>query len=145
MQLSFPPTHKKKSLEDHLYFTLKDIFHNCDIYQHCMRANSFNGKLTGDIYYEDRTETFQYQPVLQSAEFVDTVCQWLDIIKPSHFDLQCNQTPPTTHPEEWFCLSFDEWWNGFEDLRCLMNQRRIDLMEQQQVQPPPQQQKKLEI
>jgi len=49
---------KKKSLEDNIYFTLRDIFWNCDSPDTCFEANYFNGRLTNNICFEERTERF---------------------------------------------------------------------------------------
>ena len=47
---------KKLSLEDNVYFTLRDIFLNYGYSYDMLRANDFNDKLTNNICYENRIE-----------------------------------------------------------------------------------------
>jgi len=54
---------KSKSLEDNVYFTLRDIFWNGGPVD-CFTANYFNGILTNDISFEDRCNNFRYANVL---------------------------------------------------------------------------------
>jgi hypothetical protein len=55
---------KKNSLEDCLYFTLRDIFGNAESAVTLMEANAFNRKLTNGVCYEARTPEFQYTNIL---------------------------------------------------------------------------------
>ena len=43
---------KSKSLEDNVYFTLRDIFNNVSGFDNCMEANVFNDALTNGISYQ---------------------------------------------------------------------------------------------
>ena len=67
---------KKKSLEDNVYFTLRDIFANADSADTIMEANYFNGRLTGCICFEERTERFQYSNELHQKDYVERLQRW---------------------------------------------------------------------
>jgi hypothetical protein len=69
---------KSKSLEDNIYFTLRDIFWNGNV-DDCMQANGFNGVLTNNICFEDRTEHFAYSTILHDANsnFAARLLAWL--------------------------------------------------------------------
>jgi hypothetical protein len=58
---------KRKSLEDNVYFTLRDIFWNGEV-DDLMTANHFNGILTNNICYEDRSKNFNYANILYDYE-----------------------------------------------------------------------------
>ena len=77
---------KKFSLEDNVYFTLRDIFLNADSLDTCLEANSFNQKLTNGIYFEERTDDFTYTNVLNSPEYLSRLVRWLEAINEYYFD-----------------------------------------------------------
>ena len=54
---------KSKSLEDNVYFTLRDIFWNGSP-DDCFSANHFNSLLTNGVSFEERGENFRYTNVL---------------------------------------------------------------------------------
>ena len=74
---------KSLSLEDNVYFTLRDIFMNAGSADDAIECNQFNIQLTNDIGFEDRTDTFTYTNVLQDKAFVEGLVKWLCAIKPS--------------------------------------------------------------
>ena len=74
---------KTLSLEDNVYFTLRDIFMNAENCDDAIECNQFNSKLTKGIGYEERTDTFTYANVLQDKDFVEELIQWLNQTKPS--------------------------------------------------------------
>ena len=51
LYLNHPNDWKTKSLEDNIYFTMRDIFVNIDDFQFAMEANMFNDKLTNGVVY----------------------------------------------------------------------------------------------
>ena len=61
---------KNKSLEDNVYFTLRDIFANVSELDYCMEANGFNTKLTNSISYEERTIDFTYTNVINDKIYI---------------------------------------------------------------------------
>lgn len=77
-----PHTLKLSSLEDNVYFTLRDIFMNVKSADLALECNAFNAQLTNGIAYEDRSADFTYTNVLQDKAFVQKLLKWLDNIKP---------------------------------------------------------------
>ena len=71
---------KSKSLEDNVYFTLRDIFLNISGVDYCMEANHFNSSLTGGIPYEERTEFFTYANSLNEKYYLSELIRWLNYI-----------------------------------------------------------------
>ena len=70
---------KTHSLEDNVYFTVRDIFMNAESPDLCIECNYFNAQLTQGISYEDRpaNQTFTYTNDLQDKAFVKELLQWL--------------------------------------------------------------------
>jgi hypothetical protein len=60
--LNYPNDFKNKSLEDNVYFTLRDIFWNGDSKQ-CTTANHYNS-IIANKPFEERNEEFRYENVL---------------------------------------------------------------------------------
>lgn len=60
---------KNKSLEDNIYFTLRDIFWNGEC-NDCLTANHFNRLLTNDLRFEDRTASFKYSNILNDYDSI---------------------------------------------------------------------------
>lgn len=74
---------KYRSLEDNVYFTLRDIFMNAASADDAIECNQFNIQLTNEICYEDRTDTFTYTDVLQDKAFVEGLVKWLNYTRPN--------------------------------------------------------------
>ena len=55
---------KKKSLNDNLYFTLRDVFWNTSSPDVCSLANCYNSMLSDNISFKERTNAFQYTNLL---------------------------------------------------------------------------------
>jgi hypothetical protein len=91
---------KNKSLEDNVYFTLRDIFANVSGLDYCMEANGFNTKLTNGISYEERTIDFTYIKKLQSGRFASCGGQ-LAASRPQSHSRPPGRRPP---PRRWVCV-----------------------------------------
>ena len=74
---------KYRSLEDNVYFTLRDIFMNAASADDAIECNQFNIQLTNEICYEDRTDTFTYTDVLHDKDFVEGLVKWLNYTRPN--------------------------------------------------------------
>lgn len=109
--------YKMKSLEDNVYFTLRDIFANCD-YDLIISANDLNGKLTNNIYFEDRDETFKYTNVLYEKDYVKKLLKWIMRFKKNYF--MFNEFEQDENKESETYMNLDDWWNQFEELRTLI-------------------------
>jgi hypothetical protein len=121
---------KHLSLEDNVYFTLRDIFSNGDTYDTIIHANNFNEKLTNDIRYEDRTPDFKYTNKLNEYGYVKLLKNWLNYIKKYHFDFYSFDNKERKCKREiifgtlkYNYMDFEVWWNQFNDLRRQVNER----------------------
>ena len=141
-----PHRFKSFSLEDNIYFTLRDVFANTFI---CSDKNIINidegialiNQLTNDICYEDRTEGFKYSNVLSDKAFVSSLLTWLDTIEPDRdfdFSDEVNEFEEENEVivKEDHCITIDEtkfqgyvfdyialdaWWEHLHDLKETLN------------------------
>lgn len=111
---------KQHSLEDNLYFTLRDIFWNCEDSVVCMIAKSYIMMLNGEIDYESRTDTFQYAKVLNKKYECYAIINWLSKIKLSWFEFE-NVEDIKNDENDKFIL-FDIWWKQFEKLKEMLRE-----------------------
>jgi len=112
---------KKKSLEDNIYFTLRDIFWNSNSADTCFEANSFNNRLTGGVYFEDRTDKFKYTNVLYEKDYVERLQRWLKYFSNYYFEFL--ELEEGEEIEYVAYMKFDDWWVHFEELRQLIDQQ----------------------
>jgi hypothetical protein len=124
--------YKNKSLEDNVYFTLRDIYMNCDNYETCMRAESYSGQLTEGIAFEDRTDAFEYTNVLHQAKYLNSLCKFLESLTPKYFAVKANDDfdPGMEYqaPKE-FDIPFDEWWNDLQQLKRVLDEHLESITE----------------
>jgi hypothetical protein len=123
---------KYKSLEDNVYFTLRDIFANVSGLDYCMEANGFNSKLTNGIYYEERTKDFTYTDVLNDKIYIKNLSNWLSYIKKCDFEFEAIADDADTEEKELYCdtrnlFKFDNWWVQFEELRILISTKAFEM------------------
>lgn len=114
---------KSKSLEDNVYFTLRDIFWNGDLYD-LMSANHFNGLLTNHISFEDRDEQFKYVNLLYdyNSNYTQDLYNWLIrltgynklISKASMFYFQEVEEDEVIDMEQY--MKYEDWWNQLQEL-----------------------------
>jgi hypothetical protein len=119
--LSNDNNYKNKSVEDNIYFTLRDIFWNGRECSEIMTANRFMSLLTDNISYDERDELFQYTNVVYDSKsnYTQNLYNWLlqftkiDISNPDGrkdylFDFM------DVLPEEEFNINkyikYDIWW-----------------------------------
>ena len=105
---------KKKSLEDNVYFTLRDIFANSESIYTCIEANNFNNCLTGGIYFEDRTKNFQYSNELYKKDYVERLQRWLKKFNFYYFEFEEPDEDEQIDMKEY--MKFDDWWVQFKEL-----------------------------
>jgi hypothetical protein len=111
---------KCMSLEDNVYFTLRDIFWNGDTRQ-CMTANHFNGLLTNNIYFEERHKNFEYSNLLYdyNSDFTQKLYNWLCLFKKiSMFDfLELEEGDPEVNDIDMdYYMKYDDWWDQLQEL-----------------------------
>ena len=132
LQLHNDNNFKSLSLEDNVYFTLRDIFLNISSIDYVMEANQLNSHLTGSISYEERESVFQYRDSLINIIFVRRLNQWLNFITPFDFDFEELDDKADDEEKEWYydmkrLIKFDDWWNQFEELKKLIKNRLKEL------------------
>lgn len=107
---------KKRSIEDNVYFTLRDIFVNAQSVHDIETANLYNSRLSDGICFEDRTPSFQYTNVLKNLDFLEDLIKWLKSLKKtSSFELT-NLELNSSDELNTMYINFDDWWIQFEDL-----------------------------
>lgn len=120
------------SLENNIYFTLRDIFVNISGIDYCMEANAFNNKLTDNICYEDRTLNFTYTNILDDDNYIDQLNSWLISISPYDFEYEQICNDPSDEEKEWYfnkdkLIKFNDWWLQFEELKKLIKIKKLHL------------------
>ena len=110
---------KLKSLEDNLYFTIREIFFNIESEFKVNKANDINSKLSNGISYEDRNDKFEYYKLINDSDFVKSISDFLNSIKQSDFTFPYDDVEDELDAEainaEYIC--FDIWWNQLEELK----------------------------
>jgi hypothetical protein len=110
---------KKKSLNDNVYFNLRDIFWNSMSADIVFQANNFNDKLSGGVLHEYRTDNFKYTNVLyEDNNYVYKLFKWLKKIDVHHFDFvepDCDEEIDMKN-----YMKFDDWWVQFSNLTNLI-------------------------
>lgn len=109
---------KKKSLEDNLYFTLRDIFWNCDSPDVCVKSCEYNSELSGSITYEERTDSFKYTNMLEQQTELLKILSWLERFTPAYFEFIELEDE---NKEEY--IVFDDWWKHFKELIQLLREK----------------------
>ena len=141
VELCNPHKFKSLSLEDNVYFTLRDIFMNAGSADDAIECNQFNIQLTNDIGYEDRTDTFTYTDILQDKAFVEGLVKWLNYTSPNldfffcdtideydDFNINCYTLTAT----KWYSgnkceyLRLDAWMENFNELKNILLPERLN-------------------
>jgi hypothetical protein len=114
---------KKKSFYDNVYFTLRDIFLNAESYDDVMSANLYNNELTGGVYFEDRTESFEYANLLDQKDFVERLQKSLNNLKKNEWFEFVHLEDDQTFDDEQNYMKLDDWWVQFEELKRLVEEQ----------------------
>ena len=126
---------KNTSLEDNVYFTLRDIFRNVSGIDYCLEATGFLDELTNGISYQERTIDFTYTNVLNDKKYIYRLNNWLSYIQKYNFEFEAfNDEDDDVEEKKWYfatsnliiLFKFDDWWLHFEELKILIRQR-LDL------------------
>jgi hypothetical protein len=88
LKLHNPNEFKQKSLEDNVYFTLRDIFLNYGIVDYVMRSNYFNSELSSNISFEERDIDFKYTDNLMDEKYLTNLIKFFKSIYPSEFEFE---------------------------------------------------------
>ena len=115
---------KTKSLEDNVYFTLRDIFINVSDFDNCIQSNVFNEKLTNNIYYEDRDDNFKYTNILNDDVYLYNLNKWLNNINETNFDFLEPSIDADEREKDLYYnvdlqnyIKFDSWIEQFNNLK----------------------------
>ena len=111
---------KNKSLEDNVYHTLRDIFANADEIQICFEVNSYNRQLTDGVYFEDRTEEFDYTNALYKENYVKRLIDYLSKFHPIYLKFEPELEPDLDMTKY---ITLDVWWEQFEQLKNLLKKQ----------------------
>lgn len=114
---------KKRSLEDNVYFTLRDIFCNANSFETINTANKFNSELTNNIFFEDRTSNFEYTKLLDNKEYLTKLIRFLKPFSVYWFEF-CKQDEQLDMNKY---IKFEDWWVQFEELLKLLDEKYINL------------------
>jgi hypothetical protein len=112
---------KQLSLEDNVYFTLRDIFLNADSADDVLRANDFNHKLTGGTCYGDRDEFFTYTNVLDDVKYLSQLVRWLSYFSIHYFEFEEVEPDEEINMDRY--IKFDDWWDEFVKLRNQLEEK----------------------
>jgi hypothetical protein len=119
---------KSKSLEDNVYFTLRDIFWNGEI-DDLMSANHFNGLLTNNVSFQERDERFEYANKLYdyNSDFTKKLYDWLSRLtgykrtsnnvnswKDSMFEFKEVEEDDDFDMARY--MKYDDWWDQLQVL-----------------------------
>jgi hypothetical protein len=117
---------KTHSLEDRVYFTVRDIFMNAESPDLCIECNYFNAQLTQGVSYEDRPAdmTFSYTNDLQDKAFVQELLKWLDGIRPKRDFFFTDSTLEKANDY----ISLDQWSEDFLFLKLSLSARLLELL-----------------
>ena len=116
---------KKKSLNDNVYFTVRDIFKNGD-YNTAITANYYNGLLTNRIPYEDRNPDvqFQYANVLERPVYLTNLLKWLSEIAVYSFEFNYVEEKKEEDIDMAEYIKWEDWWQQFEELKRKLEEQQ---------------------
>ncbi len=118
---------KSQSIEDNLYFTIREIFLNIEQEFKMYEANEINAKLSNQTPWEDRDDKFKYLQLFKNPDFVTYVLGWLNSIKQTEFDFEFETARIDLNSDiitnEY--IEFELWWKRLvqlkQDLSNLLN------------------------
>lgn len=117
---------KQNSLQDNVYFTLKDIFLNVDNYDMCNEVDNYMFEMKNDSNHSLKIGDFGYSDCLYDLNFVKKFFNWLNIITPDWFSFEEIKLQPDI-PSNY--MEFDKWWEQFEETKGLVREKLEKLEE----------------
>lgn len=111
---------KKESLEDNIYFTLRDIFFNAEDVRTIDIVNNFNRRLTNNICYEVRKSDFHYSNVLSNEEFVKELLKFLNRINENYFIYNIVDDISEINLNNY--MKIDDWLNNLNNIKTSLEQ-----------------------
>jgi len=111
---------KKESLEDNIYFTLRDIFFNADNVRTIDIVNDFNRKLTNNICYEIRKSDFRYSNILSNEEYVKELLNFLHRINENYFIYNIVDDISEINLNNY--MKINDWLNNLNNIKSSLEQ-----------------------
>lgn len=121
MRLCFPNDYKFKSLEDNLYFTLKDIHLNILFPDYFTKSRQICDDLTNNINYDKRDDNFEYTKLLENENYRKELIKWLNTINKTDFDFEPIEEYRNYQINMNNFINFDVWWIQFDEMRNKIN------------------------
>jgi hypothetical protein len=115
---------KFRSLEDDVYFTLRDLFLNVLGIDDVFTTIIFMKELADNIPYEERNETFQYTDALSDISYCERLSKWLYSLDKKCFVFSPPSKDDVIDLKEF--IPFDEWYNHFTYLRQLIKYKSLE-------------------
>ena len=122
--LSEEHSFKFRSLEDDVYFTLRDLFLNVLDVEDVMMTQEFCIELTDGIPYYERTEIFHYTNALSDKNYNKRLSDWLNSINKNCFEFRPPGKDDVIDLKEY--IPFTEWYNHFNYLRKLIKYKSLE-------------------
>ena len=109
---------KKKTLEDNVYFTLRDIYNSAESPDIVIEVNNFNFELSNGICFEERQDNFKYSNILYDKKHLKLLLELLDSLNEKSFEFIEPEKDEEIDMNEYY--KFDDWWKQFEELKKLL-------------------------
>ena len=114
---------KKDSLNDNVYYTLRDIFFNANSSNTSEIANDFNRQLTGNAEFIIKPDNFEYPNILKNIEFVTKLHDWLSKINQHWFEFSEIEETDRCNIDMGCYIKFDDWMKDFTNLVELLESK----------------------
>jgi hypothetical protein len=96
------------------------------VYDVCVVANLYMNELTDGVYFEERTEYFKYNNILNQKDLVENLLKFFKTIKNEYwFDFSEPENDDLSFINEKY-MKFLDWWSQFEKLRSLIEDFILD-------------------
>lgn len=118
---------KFKSLEDNVYFTLRDIFLNISTEFKMYEANDLNSQISKGVAFEDRTEDFSYVKLESNGDLVSGILKFFNSIKESEFEYEINKSEADKKTDDPDYIDFNVWWKHFTELKITLSKLKIKI------------------
>lgn len=112
---------KTQSLEDNIYFTLRDVFLNISVEFKMYEANELNVIISNGIYNENRTSDFSYVNLTSEPDLVRNILRFLNEIKQDDFEYETEKSEPDKKSLDFNYIDFDIWWKQLENLKTALS------------------------
>ena len=122
------------SLGNNIYFTLLDIIQNTNCKILANELKQYNFRLTNNISYEDRNDTFQYSDDISNKPFLKSVYRCISVIHKTYdfnFFLELDEGIEIIHDEPYITcdninyINYDIWWEHLQNFKNLIDNMNV--------------------